>query len=286
MHGGKAAPVGRGAGREGWGSRYSSRRTSLGDPPRLHVTSANLPDLLSRARIVLVKTTHPGNIGATARAMLTMGLSELYLVQPKRFPDPDATAMAAGADRVLEQARVVESLDEALAGTAFSVGMSARRRELAQEVLPVREAAVRTVQALHSAPAAIVFGTEMSGLSNDELSRCSVVGTIPANPAFSSLNVAAAVQLASYELRVAAEGSAVWATPRFPAATHEEVAALLAHANRTLAAIGFLDPSRPRRLLPRLRRLFARRGLEHEEVNILRGILTAIDEQGDATRRR
>jgi len=122
-----------------------------------------------------------------------------------------------------------------------------------------------------------VFGSEMSGLSNDELARCRAVATIPANPAYSSLNLAAAVQVAAYELRMAAVAEHVWQAPRFEPATHAAIEGLHAHAERTLAAMRFLDPAMPRRLMPRLRRLFARAGLEHEEVNILRGILARVD---------
>lgn len=240
---------------------------------------------LDRIRIVLVATSHPGNIGSAARAMLTMGLSQLVLVAPRRFPDPEAVALASGATAVLERARVVATLDEALAGAAFTIGFSARPREFAGQVLPVRTAARRGITETERGDVALVFGTEMSGLSNDELARCGVVATIPANPGYASLNLAAAVQVAAYELFVAALGGDVWRAPRFPAATHDEIEALHAHAARTLADLKFLDPRMPRRLLPRLRRLFARAGLEREEVNILRGILARIDESLDGQRR-
>jgi tRNA/rRNA methyltransferase len=241
--------------------------------------------LRDRIRIVLVATSHPGNIGAAARAMMTMGLARLTLVAPRRFPDPEAEARASGATAVLAGARVVATLDEALQGTALTVGLSARPREFAGRVLPVREAAQAAIAQAHAADVALVFGTEMSGLSNDELARCGVVATIPANAAYSSLNLAAAVQVAAYELRIAATGGEVWRAPRFPAATHDEIEGLYAHATRTLAAMRFLDPRMPRRLLPRLRRMFARSGFEREEVNILRGILARIDELLDGRRR-
>ena len=241
---------------------------------------------LARVRIVLVRTSHPGNIGAAARAMMTMGLDDLALVEPRRFPDAEATALASGATDVLERARIVASLGEALAGRTLSVGCSARPREFAGEVLPVREAARRAIaHAARGEDVAFVFGTEMSGLSNEELACCSTVATIPANPAYSSLNLAAAVQVAAYELRVAAHGDDVWRAPRFPAATHDEIEALHAHAERTLVAMRFLNPRLPRRLMARLRRLFARSGLEREEVNILRGVLARIDEILDGRRR-
>ena len=237
---------------------------------------------LQRVRIVLVSTSHPGNIGASARAMLTMGLERLVLVAPRFFPHPEASALASGATRVLDAARVVATLDEALADCIFTVGFSARSREFAGHVLPVRSAARIALTQATAGEVALVFGTEMSGLSNAELARCTMVATIPANPAYGSLNLAAAVQVATYELRVMALGEAVWEAPRFPRATSAEIEALYAHAARTMTAMRFLNPQMPKRLLPRLRRLFARAGLEKEEVNILRGILTRIDALMDA----
>lgn len=209
--------------------------------------------------------------------MYTMGLSRLVLVAPARFPSPDATALASGATRVLDAATVVPTLDDALSRTRMSIGFTARPREFAGRVMPLRAASAAAVDAASVADVALVFGTEMSGLSNDELARCTVVATIATNPDYQSLNVAAAVQVVAWEMRVAALGDRVWAAPRFDAATHEDIAALYAHAERTLVALRFLDPERPRRLMPRLRRMFARAGLEREEVNILRGILTRID---------
>ena len=234
--------------------------------------------LLDRLRVVLVRPSLPANIGAAARAMHTMGLTRLVLVAPARFPDADATALARGATVVLDAARVVPTLAAALAGTQVSIGFSARPREFAGRVHTVRAAAVSAVGCAAYADAALVFGTEMSGLSNDELAQCGSVATIAANPRYPSLNLAAAVQVAAWELRVAALGDTVWDAPRFAAATHDDIAALVEHAERTLLGLRFLDPRRPRRLLPRLRRLFARAGLEREEVNILRGILARIDE--------
>jgi len=233
---------------------------------------------LDRLRVVLVRTSLPANIGAAARAMLTMGLTRLVLVAPRTFPHPDATALAAGAASVLETARVVATLDDALAGASLSVGLSARPRKFAGRVLPLRDAAAEAIGVARERDVALVFGTEMSGLSNDELARCSAVATIAANPDYGSLNLAAAVQVAAWELRTAALGADVWRAPRFAPATHDDVEALYAHATRTLEALGFYDPQRPRRLLPRLRRLFGRASLEREEVHILRGILGRIDE--------
>ena len=231
-----------------------------------------------RLRVVLVATSHPGNLGAAARAMLTMGLTRLVLVNPRRFPDPDALAMASGATAVLDAARVVDSLEEALAGCVATIGFSARPRELAGRVLPARAAAAAAVAASAGGDVALVFGGEMSGLSNRELAHCSMVATIPSSADYGSLNLAAAVQVVAYELRVAMEGDAVWSAPRFAGATSDEIEALFVHGAHTLTAMRFLNPARPKRLLPRLRRLFARAGLEKEEVNILRGILARIDE--------
>ena len=241
--------------------------------------------LLSKLRVVLVRTSLPANIGAAARAMHTMGLSQLFLVAPARALDGDAVALARGATAILDNARVVSTLDEALAGTRTSIGFSARPRHFAGRVLTLREAASVALDAALRDDVALVFGTEMSGLSNDELAQCTDVATIAANPRYSSLNLAAAVQVVAWEMRVAAIGERVWSAPRFAPATHDDIASLLAHAERTLIRMGFLNPLRPRRLMPRLRRLFARAGLEREEVNILRGILAGIDALLDERRR-
>jgi tRNA/rRNA methyltransferase len=241
-------------------------------------TVINHAAALARIRIVRVRTRHPGNIGAAARAMLTMGMMRLVLVAPARFPDPEAVALAAGATTVLDAACVVATLDEALAGCALAIGLSARPREYAGRVLSLRDAAKEAIAHANAGDVALVFGTEMSGLSNDELARCGIAATIPANDEFASLNVAAAVQVAAYELRVTSGSGQVWSAPRFTAATHDEIEALHAHARRTLTAMRFLKPDNPRRLLPRLRRLFGRAALEREEVNILRGILARVDE--------
>jgi tRNA/rRNA methyltransferase len=169
---------------------------------------------------------------------------------------------------------------------ALAVGLSARPREYAGRVLSLRDAATEAIHHAHAGDVALVFGTEMSGLSNDELARCGIAATIPANDEFTSLNVAAAVQVAAYELRVASGLAQVWAAPRFTAATHDEIEALHAHVRRTLTAMRFLKPDNPRRMLPRLRRLFGRAALEREEVNILRGILARVDEFVDKAGKR
>jgi TrmH family RNA methyltransferase len=234
---------------------------------------------LDRVRVVLVAPSHPGNVGASARAMLAMGLSRLALVAPSRFPDHEATRRATGATAVLDAARVVDSLDDALEGVSCSIGYTSRPREFAGVVVSARDAAALAIASARAGrESALVFGTEMSGLSNDDLARCTAVATIPTNPAFASLNLAAAVQVAVYEARVASQGDAAWQAPRFAPATHDEIERLHEHAERSFVAMRFLHPEMPRRLMPRLRRLFARAGLEKEEVSILRGILARVDQ--------
>lgn len=233
----------------------------------------NKPESLANIRIVLCQTSHPGNIGAAARAMKTMGLQQLVLVRPKKFPHPEAEAMASGATDILAQARVCDTLEEALAGCVLAVGLSARKRELTHELVTAREAAALITQTTSSQHAALVFGTEMSGLSNAELIQCQRLAMIPANPEYSSLNLAAAVQVLAYELRMAADSVPKTADSSFPPASHDEIEGFYRHLEETLIRIGFLNPAMPKRLMPRLRRLFARARLEKEEVNILRGIL-------------
>jgi tRNA/rRNA methyltransferase len=232
-------------------------------------------DLLSHIRVVLSHTSHPGNIGASARAMKTMGIVSLYLVNPKRFPDAEAEAMASGASDVLQKARICASLADALQGTVYALAVSARRRELAYVSDAARSAAQRLVAAAREGEVAIVFGTEMSGLTNEEILQCRALAHIPADPAYSSLNLAAAVQVMAYEARVAALGAPVLPPSEFEPARHEDIENFYAHLEQSLLASGFLDPANPRRLIPRLRRLFGRAQLEQEEVNILRGMLNS-----------
>ncbi len=231
------------------------------------------PEILSNVRVVLSHTTHPGNIGAAARAMKTMGLSRLYLINPRHFPDPQAEAMAAGADDVLQNAVVCGSLGEALQGAVFVAGMSARLRDISMEVKTPREAMPELLRHAAAQPVALLFGTEMSGLTNEELGCAQALVNIPADPAFSSLNVAAAVQVMAYELSVAAQAFVPQA-PGAPLAAHEQLEGLYDHLERTLFEIGFFTTQNPARLMQRLRRLFARARLEPEEVNLLRGILS------------
>ena len=240
--------------------------------PRVAVNAS----ALHRLRIVLVEPTHPGNIGATARAMKAMGLDRLCLVAPARFPSAEATARAAGADDVLHEARVVDFVDEALTGCGLVLGTTARTRRIEWPVIDVREGARRAVAQAVETPVAVLFGRERSGLTNAEIDRCHALIRIPAAARFSSLNVAAAVQIVAYEMRLAACGaSVVPADPEAPSATADELEGFYRHLEATLVRIGYLDPAAPKLLMRRLRRLFSRAGPDRAEINILRGILTA-----------
>jgi tRNA/rRNA methyltransferase len=236
------------------------------------------PSSLGRIRVVLSHTSHPGNIGATARAMKTMGLSRLYLVEPKLFPHADATAFAASATDVLDKAVVCKSLDEALAGTVLAVAATARHRDLAHEIVDCREACRRLVGESASQDVAIVFGTERSGLTTEEISRCQTIAVIPTDWEFSSLNLAQAVQVFAYELRMHAIGEQVYAQHEDDLATLDEAERLLLQLEQTFYATGFLDPKEPKRLMQRMRRMIARARIEKKEVNILRGFLSAVQD--------
>ncbi len=230
-------------------------------------------------RLVLVGTTHPGNIGASARAMKTMGLSRLVLIRPQRYPCAEATAMASGADDLLHRAPVVESLDRALADCVLVVGASARPRGLICPELDPRAAAALLVETAAQAPVALIFGRESSGLSNDELDRCQYMVRIPANPDYSSLNLAAAVQVLAYELRLAMLEHATEPPVEAPVPVpYEELERFYAHLQQVLLATGFLDPVNPRHLMRRLRRLFNRARPDRNEINILRGILSSVQD--------
>lgn len=228
-------------------------------------------------RIVLVETSHPGNIGAAARAMKTMGLARLYLVRPRYFPDARASARAAGAEDILEATVVCDSLGATLQDTIFAVGTSARPRDVEWPRLDARASARRIVAESVAGEVALVFGRERSGLTNLELDRCHCAVAIPCNPAYRSLNLAAAVQVVCYELMMCAhEGTAVeTGRPQEPPAPADELEMFYAHLERTLIALDFLDPASPRQLMRRLRRLFSRARPTRNEINILRGILTA-----------
>jgi len=233
--------------------------------------------MLNRVRIVLVDTSHPGNIGAVARAMKNMCLSQLYLVQPQRFPHAEATARASGADDLLASAVVCDSLPEALTGCGLVVGASARLRHLKIPQMDPRQCAERVLHEAQRTDVAIIFGREHSGLTNEELALCHYLMHIPSNPDYSSLNIAAAVQVMTYELRMAsgAQGEAASEEESEPPASAEEMERFYSHLRKTLVDIGFLNPDNPRVMMRRLRRLFNRARPNQVEMNILRGILTA-----------
>lgn len=236
---------------------------------------------LSHVRMVLIGTTHPGNIGAAARAMKNMGLADLALVAPKTFPSEQAVARAAGALDLLENARVCHTLDEAIADRELVIGASARLRSIAWPQIDPRGCAERVTGS--TIPTAILFGREHSGLSNEELERCHYLLHIPCNPDFSSLNVAAALQVVSYELFLASQlGTGLETdTQRSSQATGEQMESFFGHLEAVLRDIRFLHPTKHERsILRRLRRLFNRAQLEEEEVHLLRGILSAVQRRG------
>ena len=233
-------------------------------------------------RIVLVETSHPGNIGAVARAMKNMCLDQLALVNPRYFPSAEAIARASGADDVLQQARVCGSLDEAIADCHLVVGASARLRSVQWPQLNPRDCAERLTPLAASAPVAIVFGREKSGLSNSELERCQYLVHIPANSGYSSLNLAMAVQVISYELMMA--GYTAPPAPERLAVSAAEMQGLFGHLEQALGDIGFADPAKSDKLMRRLKRLFYRAQPDADELKILRGILSAA--QGRKSARR
>lgn len=236
--------------------------------------------MLDRIRIVLVNTSHPGNIGSAARAMKTMGLSELVLVDPEQFPHAKAVEMAAGADDVLACATVVQSVDEAIADCHLVIGASARSRNIPWPLLSPRAMTEKIKQEAPENQIAIVFGNEQSGLTNEELQRCHLHIQIPANPDYSSLNLAAAVQVVAYELRVASlEQTSISEEWDYRFATSDEMEKFFTHMQEVLIEIDFLKMNAPRKLMTRLRRLFLRTRPDVMEMNILRGILTAVQEK-------
>lgn len=245
----------------------------------------NLPEtdtsLFNRLRFILVGTSHPGNIGAVARAMKTMGFSELYLVNP-RFSDaltnPDAIAFASGAQDILQSAKIVTSIDEALIDCHYVAAVSARLREFSPPILSPRQLASHLYQSTQES-VALVFGNERYGLPNEIVVNCNALINIPANPEYSSLNLAQAVQLLAYECRVA-EVDKLSSNPYIgfqgKTASSNEIDGMYAHLEKALVKIDFLDPASPKKLMPRLKRMFSRTQLETEEVNILRGIAKKI----------
>lgn len=267
--------------------------------PTSSATGAEAParlERLARVRVVLVETSLSANMGAVARAMKTMGLSQLVLVRPQQPLDADALARAAGADDLLAHARVCDSLTDALAGCRLVIGSSARARSLAWPEVDPAGAAQQLLDEAAVGEVALLLGRERSGLTNDELACCHYLARIPANPAYSSLNIAAAAQVFAYELRRTAlsppTGAAAQVQPGASAgagghgaeapdaqpdalATADEMAGFYKHLEETLVAIGFADPAQSLTLRRRLRRLFNRARPDRTELNILRGILSA-----------
>ncbi len=263
----------------------------------MSIASVSLP--AERLLIVLVGTQHPGNIGSAARAMKTMGLSRLVLVAPLQFPHPDAYALAAGANDVLEAAIRVDTLAEAIADCRLVLGCTARSRRIALEELHPRQAAARALEAVDiGAEVAIVFGRERTGLENDELQLCHAAVHIPANPEYSSLNLAAAVQILAYELRVAwstdsappqalAAGVARVNEARSePPATHAQIEGFFSQLAETLDAIDFHKGRTPATAMRKFRRLFLRADLDARDIRLLRGLLADAKRMADIAQAR
>ncbi|MSQ52374.1 MAG: RNA methyltransferase [Betaproteobacteria bacterium] len=231
-----------------------------------------------RIRVVLHRPSHPGNIGAAARAMKTMGLSRLALVQPRRFPDREADALAVDAVDLVARASVHGTLKEALEGVVLAIAFSARARDLSHTPLDARSAAVEAVGMARTCDVALVFGNETAGLANQDVLLCNRLAHIPTVSDFSSLNLAAAVQVVAYEVHMAS-GVRVRAE-QADLASIEQVEHFYAHLESSLGRTDFLEPGKPKRMMERMRRLFGRARLQREEVNILRGMLTAWDRNG------
>ena len=232
-------------------------------------------------RIVLVNTTHPGNIGGAARAMKNMWLAELYLVQPREYPAPRAVWRAAGARDVLAAATIVESVDEAIADCSLVVGTSARERRIPWPLLNPRECGEQIYSEAASHKTALLFGREDRGLTNDELQKCHYHVHIPSNPDYSSLNLATAVQVLAYEVRMASLADEQGNLPSItdwdqPPVTAGDLEFFHEHLASTMAELQFYDPENPKQLLTRMRRLFNRVRMDQMEVSILRGLLSAV----------
>lgn len=238
--------------------------------------------MLHNIRIVLVETSHTGNMGSTARAMKTMGLSNLYLVNPLVKPDSQAISMSAGASDVIGNATIVDTLDEALAGCSLVIGTSARSRTLPWPMLEPRECGELSAKTAVTAPVALVFGRERVGLTNEELQKCNFHVCIPANPEYSSLNLAMAVQLIAYEVRVAWLAQIEADKPQVeaeevPYPLVDDLERFYLHLEQVLLKVGFIRKQHPGQVMSRLRRLFTRARPEAQELNILRGILSSIE---------
>lgn len=240
--------------------------------------------MLQNIRIVLVETSHTGNMGSVARAMKTMGLSNLYLVNPLIKPDSQAISLAAGASDLIGNASIVESLDEAIAGCSLVVGTSARSRSLPWPMLDARECGVKSVEEGQQAPVALVFGRERVGLTNEELQKCHYHVAIPANPEYTSLNLAMAVQLIAYEVRMAwlqaqeaAEPAPQYAESPYPLV--DDLERFYVHLETMMLNSGFIRKDQPGQVMSKLRRLFTRARPERDELNILRGMLSSFEKK-------
>ncbi|MCF6236743.1 MAG: tRNA (cytosine(32)/uridine(32)-2'-O)-methyltransferase TrmJ [Gammaproteobacteria bacterium] len=237
--------------------------------------------MLSNIRFVLINTSHPGNIGAVARAMKNMRLEQLYLVDPQNFPSTIATARASGAISVLENATVCKTVSEAIEGCSLVLGASARLRTISWPQMDARTSAEKIVAEKENAQIAVLFGREHSGLTNEELELCHYLMHIPCNPDFSSLNIAAAAQVIAYEILVAKQNiqkGCLKETTKTENeyATSDEIERFYHHLEDVLIETKFLDPSSPGLLMRKVRRLYQRVRLEQNEVNILRGMLTSV----------
>lgn len=236
--------------------------------------------MLENIRIILVETSHTGNMGSTARAMKTMGLTNLYLVNPLVQPDSHAIALSAGASDVIGNATMVDSLDKALAGCGLVIGTSARSRTLSWPMVEPRECGERSVQEAEHASVAIVFGRERVGLTNEELQKCHYHLNIPTNPNYGSLNLAMAVQLVSYEIRMAylaRQDKNEQKTDEVEYPLADDMERFYHHLERVLNDSGFIKKAHPGQIMNRLRRLFTRARPEMQELNILRGILSSVE---------
>jgi tRNA (cytidine32/uridine32-2'-O)-methyltransferase len=238
--------------------------------------------MLDQIRIILVGTTHTGNIGSVARAMKTMGLSQLYLVAPKELPDGQAYALSAGASDILANAKVFDTLQQAITDCPLVVGSSARSRTLSWPMLEPRECAMLAIKEAATHPVGLVFGRESSGLSNEELQLCNYHVCIPANPEYSSLNLAMAVQIVTYEVRMAylqvQQHGKTEDDVAYP--TNEQMSSFYQHLETTLNETGFIIKQHPGVVMTKLKRMFNRARPEEAEYNILRGILTSVQRYG------
>lgn len=232
--------------------------------------------MLKNIRIVMISTFHPGNIGAAARAMKNMGIEQLYLVSPKEYPHPEASSRAAGAEDILDNAIVVNSLEEAISDCPLVIGTSARSRTFPWPMVDAEEAAERSLGEAESGPVAIVFGRERMGLHNEELMQCNYHLSIPANPEYPVLNVSSAIQLVCYELwKANSKTKNTYKTEQaYP--TQQEMGLFYQHLEDALKAVGFIIPQHEGKVMTKLKRFFNRGRPEKTELNMLRGILTAI----------